>query len=134
MRLPLSTSSAIILAFAYFFLSATASASTSDLSVFSRKALDEHNKYHSLHGAQPLVWEEKLVESAWSYAKECNFGPDEPLLDKLKLGENLYISGTSKDTAGKLPDNEKDPTEEIKAWYEEYKKYKDGMLFTVSKH
>ena len=80
------------------------------MDVFSRTALDAHNKLRSAHNVPALSWSSDLARSAQVWAKKL---AKEGKLkhDQLKgIGENVFMSSQGFDTAAE---------EATESWYSE---------------
>ena len=80
------------------------------MDVFSRTALDAHNKIRSAHNVPALSWSNELARSAQVWAKKL--AKEEKLKhEQLKeIGENVFMSSQGFDAAGE---------EATKNWYSE---------------
>jgi len=83
------------------------------LAQFAKEALDQHNKYRSIHGVQPLVLDDKLSDHAQKYAKHLAKTATFEHSNDPDYGENLYWSWSSD------PNFKVKGEESVDSWYEE---------------
>lgn len=83
------------------------------LAQFAQEALDQHNKYRSIHGVKPLTLDSKLNTHAQKYAQHLAKTATFEHSDDPDYGENLYWSWSSD------PNFKVKGHESVDSWYEE---------------
>jgi len=83
------------------------------LAQFAQEALDQHNKYRTIHGVKPLTLDSKLNAHAQKYAQHLAKTSTFEHSDDPDYGENLYWSWSSD------PNFKVKGHESVDSWYEE---------------